>query len=189
LIYISLLTKDVKHFFKWFSAIQYSSVENSLFSSIPHFLKGLFDSQEFNFLISLYILDINPLSHVGMVKIFSKSVGCHFVLLTMSFALQKLCNVMRSRLSILVYWFGLVWFGLVWFGFFQDRVSLYNPGCPGTHSVDQAGLELRNLPASASQVLRLKACATTARLICQFLMLKHMPLVFCSRKFPLCPCF
>jgi hypothetical protein len=45
--------------------------------------------------------------------------------------------------------------------FFQDRVSLYSPGCPGTHSVDQAGLELRNLPASASQVLGLKACTTT----------------------------
>jgi hypothetical protein len=28
---------------------------------------------------------------------------------------------------------------------FQDRVSLYSPGCLGTHSVDQAGLELRNL--------------------------------------------
>jgi hypothetical protein len=36
--------------------------------------------------------------------------------------------------------------------------------CPGTHSVDQAGLELRNPPASASQVLGLKACTTTARL-------------------------
>jgi hypothetical protein len=33
---------------------------------------------------------------------------------------------------------------------FRDRVSLYSPGCPGTHSVDQAGLELRNLPNSAS---------------------------------------
>jgi hypothetical protein len=32
---------------------------------------------------------------------------------------------------------------------------------PGTHSVDQAGLELRNPPASASRVLGLKACATT----------------------------
>jgi hypothetical protein len=48
--------------------------------------------------------------------------------------------------------------------FFRDRVSLYSPGCPGTHSVDQAGLELRNLPASASQVLGLKVCATTAQL-------------------------
>jgi hypothetical protein len=43
-------------------------------------------------------------------------------------------------------------------------VSLCSLGCPGTHSVDQAGLELRNLPASASQVLALKTCATTARL-------------------------
>jgi hypothetical protein len=27
---------------------------------------------------------------------------------------------------------------------FRDRVSLCSSGCPGTHSVDQAGLELRN---------------------------------------------
>jgi hypothetical protein len=43
---------------------------------------------------------------------------------------------------------------------FRDRVSLYSPGCPGTYFVDQAVLELRNPPASASQVLGLKACAT-----------------------------
>jgi hypothetical protein len=50
----------------------------------------------------------------------------------------------------------------VLFLFFRDRVSLYSPGCPGTHFVDQAGFELRNLPASASasRVLGLKACAT-----------------------------
>jgi hypothetical protein len=53
---------------------------------------------------------------------------------------------------------------VVVFCFFQDRVSLCSPGCPGTHFVDQAGFKLRNLPASASQVLGLKACATTARL-------------------------
>jgi hypothetical protein len=47
---------------------------------------------------------------------------------------------------------------------FRDRVSLCSPSCPGTHSVDQAGPKLRNLPASASQVLGLKACTTTARL-------------------------
>jgi hypothetical protein len=52
-------------------------------------------------------------------------------------------------------------FCFVFFCFvFQDRVSLYSPGCPGTHSVDQAGLELRNLLASASRVLGLKVCAT-----------------------------
>jgi hypothetical protein len=43
------------------------------------------------------------------------------------------------------------------FCFFQDRVSPCYPGCPRTHSVDQAGLELRNLPASGSRVLGLKA--------------------------------
>jgi hypothetical protein len=40
---------------------------------------------ESNFLSSLYILDINPLSDIGLVKIFSQSVGCLFVLLTASF--------------------------------------------------------------------------------------------------------
>jgi hypothetical protein len=34
---ISLMIKDVGHFFRCFSAIWYSSVENSLFSSVPHF--------------------------------------------------------------------------------------------------------------------------------------------------------
>jgi hypothetical protein len=44
---------------------------------------------------------------------------------------------------------------------FRDRVSLCSLDCPGTHSVDQAGLELRNPLASASQVLGLKVCSTT----------------------------
>jgi hypothetical protein len=33
-------------------------------------------------------------------------------------------------------------FSFVFVLFFQDRVSLCSPGCPGTHFVDQAGLEL-----------------------------------------------
>jgi hypothetical protein len=36
------------------------------------------------------------------------------------------------------------------FLFFRDRVSLYSPGCSGTHSVVQTGLELIDPPASAS---------------------------------------
>jgi hypothetical protein len=62
-----------------------------------------------------------------------------------------------SQQAKLFFFFFFGWF------FFRDKVSLYSPGCPGTQSVDQAGLKLRNLPASASQVLGLKACATTAR--------------------------
>jgi hypothetical protein len=37
LICISLMIKDVEHFFKCFSALRYSSVENSLFSSVTYF--------------------------------------------------------------------------------------------------------------------------------------------------------
>jgi hypothetical protein len=50
---------------------------------------------------------------------------------------------------------------VVLFLVFGDRVSLCSLGCPGTHFVDQVGLELRDPPASASTVLGLKAFATT----------------------------
>ena len=50
-------------------------------------------------------------------------------------------------------WVFLFCFIVYCFLFFWDRVSLCSPGCPGTHSVDQPGLELRNPPASASWVL------------------------------------
>jgi hypothetical protein len=39
----------------------------------------------------------------------------------------------------------------IYFLAFQDRGSLCSPGCPGAHFVDQAGLELRNSSASASE--------------------------------------
>jgi hypothetical protein len=40
-------------------------------------------------------------------------------------------------------WGEATWWVGHFFFFFQDRVSLYSPGCPGTHFVDQAGLKLR----------------------------------------------
>jgi hypothetical protein len=67
------------------------------------------------------------------------------------------CVLGTKPYPYLFFWFFCFLFFLV----FRDRVSLYSPGCPGAHFVDQAGLELRNLPASASRVLGLKACATT----------------------------
>ena len=81
------MIKDAEHFFRCFSAIRYSSGENSLFSSESHFLMGLFDFLESTFLSSIYILDISPLSNLGLAKILSQSVGGVFVLLTVSFVL------------------------------------------------------------------------------------------------------
>jgi hypothetical protein len=45
---------------------------------------------------------------------------------------------------------------------FPRQASLCSPGCPEAHCEVQAGFELTNPPASASQVLLLKACATSA---------------------------
>ena len=70
-----------------------------LFNIVPHCNRVIYFS-EFNSFSSLYLLDISPLSDIGLVKIFSQSVGCTFVLLTVPFSLQKLCNIMKSHLSI-----------------------------------------------------------------------------------------
>ena len=48
---------------------------------------------------------------------------------------------------------------------FKDRVSLCSLGCLGIYSVDQAGLEHSDLPASASQVLGLKTRIITSQLL------------------------
>ena len=70
--------------------------------ALTPFLIGLFDTLESNFMSSLYTLDACPLLVVGLVKTFSQSVGCHFVLLTVYFALQNLCSFMSSHLSIVL---------------------------------------------------------------------------------------
>jgi hypothetical protein len=62
------MTKDFEHFFKCFSAIQDSSIMNSLFSSIPHFLIVLFGFLKVSFLSSLYIFDISPVVPQNIVN-------------------------------------------------------------------------------------------------------------------------
>jgi hypothetical protein len=65
-----------------------------------------------------------------------------------------------SGVFLFVCLFGWLVFGFV-FLFCQGRVSLCSPDFPETQTVDQAGLELGDPSASASQVLELKLCATT----------------------------
>ena len=82
------MAKDAEHFLKCLSAILDFFVESSLFRSVPQFF-GQFVLLITNFLRSLYILEIRPLFDVWLVKILSHSVACCFVLLNVSFALQK----------------------------------------------------------------------------------------------------
>ena len=50
----------------------------------------------------LYILDINPLSVASFTNIFSHSESCLFLLLMVSFAVQKPLNLIRFHLLVFV---------------------------------------------------------------------------------------
>ena len=89
-ICISLMINDVEHLFMYLLAICMCSLENVYSDLLPIFKSNRLVFWLLSYMSSLYFLDMNPLSDIWFANIFSHSIGCLFILLMLSFALQKI---------------------------------------------------------------------------------------------------
>ena len=77
----------------------------------------------------------------------------------------QLCCACQPHLNLSSSFSSSSFFFFSFFLFSWDSLSLFILDHPGTHSVDQAVFELRDLPTSASQMLGLKVCTITIWLL------------------------